>query len=143
MKGPQSSVVGFVAVIAVVTGFVGSLTVIGSPQVDYRTAGSVIVASQVEISHDFATCTIQFANEGNITDRTRSVLIFYVRGSTGETIVRNADPSPSITIPPGKTADWNCVASFAGSPPGMQGAAVQAVVSAVISRECSSCGNFT
>ncbi len=143
MKGSQSSAVTFVALTMVVVGAVGSMASFGSQQIDYRTAGSSIVASRVEISHDFTTCMIQFANEGNLTDTTRSVLLFYVEEGTEETIVRNADPSPSVTIPPGGTVDWNCVASFAGSPPGIPGAAVNAVVSAVVSRERSSYGNFT
>ncbi len=143
MKSVTRPAVEFASVVILVVGLVGLAQVPSATEFDYRTAGSRIVAARIEISHDFAECAIQFANEGNLTDTTRSVLLFYVMAGTGVMVVRNANPSPTLTIPPGGTVEWDCTASFAASPPGVKGDAVHAVVSAVMSRERDSAGTFT
>ncbi len=133
---------GAIGIIIVLTAAVAGIWLLIQSQEDSRKSFSVIVASRIIISSDFSSCLIRFANYGNSTDTTRSVLLFYAGARSQETIVRNADPPPSMTILPGETADWDCASSFAGSPPGIKGEAVHVVISAVISRERDSVGYF-
>jgi hypothetical protein len=113
------------------------------PQEASMRPASVVVAIGIEISHDFSSCVLRFANEGNVTDTTRSVMVFYDESGNGPPITKNAEPPPNLTLAPGAVADWNCSASFAGVPPGVKGEAVNVVVSAVVSRERATAGNFT
>ncbi len=141
MSGSKVSL-GAAAIVLVLTAAVAGTWLLTQSQEGGRKSVSVIVASQVSISSDFSSCLIRFANYGNSTDTTRSVLLFYAIVGSQETIVRNADPPPSLTILPGETADWDCASSFAGGPPGVKGEAVHVVISAVISRERDSVGYF-
>jgi uncharacterized membrane protein AbrB (regulator of aidB expression) len=113
------------------------------PQEASKRPASVVVAGGIEIGHDFSRCVLRFANEGNVTDTTRSVMVFYTEAGNGPMITKNADPPPNLTLAPGTMADWNCSGSFAGIPPGIKGEAVNVVVSAVDSRERATAGNFT
>ncbi len=122
---------------------VGVAFLVTQPGAGRTKALSTVVASQIEISHDFTECSIVFVNEGNVTDTTRSVLLFYAGAGSAQSIVRNADPSPDLTIAPGGKAAWDCTFSFAGSPAGGEGEPVNVVVSAVISRERATVSSFT
>ncbi len=122
---------------------VGVAFFVTQPQTGFTEPVSTVVATQIMMNHDFTECFIAFANVGSVTDTTRSVLLFYASASGAESVVRNADPPPRLTIAPGGIAAWDCTRSFAGSPAAARGEAVNVVVSAVISRERASVSNFT
>ncbi len=143
LKAPRTPRASVIAVLVLIATVVTAEIAWSLYRQETGTRSSKVVASGIGISHDFSTCSIQFVNEGNLSDTTKSVLIFYLMAGTNTTIVRNADPSPSLTLPPGGAAEWDCASSFAGSPQGSEGGAVHVVVSAVVSRERDSVGNFT